>query len=63
MPIFLWAESLCMQTKLIISVKEARKLLGKDARLFSDDQITELILIFSDLSNDILNDIIVPNNQ
>ena len=33
-----------MKPSLIISIKEARKLLGKEAKEMSDDQIEELII-------------------
>jgi len=33
-----------MQTDLIISIKEARKILGKEAENLSDDQIEDLII-------------------
>jgi len=39
---------------LIISVKEARKILGKDAHQLSDDQIQELILQFTSMANEFL---------
>ncbi len=39
----------------VITVKEARKILGKDYKSFSDDQILELIQGFSNMSNDFIN--------
>jgi hypothetical protein len=33
-----------MEANLIISVKEARKLLGEDAKVMSDDDVEELVL-------------------
>lgn len=40
--------------KLIISVKEARKLLGKDAEDMSDDEIVHLIATLNLLAKDTL---------
>jgi len=34
---------MAMEANLIISIKEARKLLGKDAQGMSDDDVEELI--------------------
>lgn len=34
---------MAMEANLIISIKEARKLLGKDAKGMSDDDVEELI--------------------
>lgn len=36
--------------RLIISVKEARKILGKQAHSMSDDQVEEMIIVLSDMS-------------
>lgn len=36
--------------RLIISVKEARKILGKQAHAISDNQIEEMIILLSDMS-------------
>lgn len=36
--------------RLIISVKEARKILGKQSHAMSDDQIEEMIIVLSDMS-------------
>jgi hypothetical protein len=49
-----------MKDKPIISVNEARKLLGKDARELSDQEIIELITLLTEtaqyfLSNNISN--------
>jgi len=43
--------------ELIISIKEARKLLGKDANSMSDDQIAEYILLFTSMGSDFLQDL------
>ena len=37
-----------MKDKPIITVKEARRLLGKDAKGLDDDQIMDMILLMSD---------------
>jgi hypothetical protein len=42
--------------KPLITVKEARKLLGADARGMSDDQIEELILLLTSTAEDFLQD-------
>lgn len=47
---------------LIISVKEMRKLLGKDASAMTDDQVTELIITLTEASSVLLNSL-VPKNQ
>jgi len=41
---------------LVISIKESRKLLGKDAEQFSDNQIEQLILDLVSLGHDELMD-------
>ncbi len=40
--------------KLIISVPEARKLLGKDAHTLSDDQVKELIASLTSMAEQFL---------
>lgn len=45
-----------MDNKLIISVKEARKLLGKDGLHLSDDQVKLLIVDLTDMSSEQLNE-------
>lgn len=49
-----------MAPKLIISVKEMRKLLGSDGNSMSDDQIELLILTLTESSSMLLNQITVP---
>ncbi len=44
-------------TSLIISVKEARKLLGQEAKSMSDNQIAEFILLLTSVSSDFLQDL------
>ena len=39
---------------LIISVGEAKKVLGKDAKGLSDDEIAEHILLFADLAQTLI---------
>ncbi len=39
---------------LIITVKEARKLLGKDSRNMSDSHVVELIQLLTSIANDFL---------
>lgn len=40
-----------MEVRAIITVKEARKLLGKDAESLSDDQVQEIIVALKVLAN------------
>ncbi len=40
--------------RLVISVKEARKVLGKDAHTLSDSQVKELILVLTSMAEDFL---------
>jgi hypothetical protein len=40
---------------LIISIKEARKVLGKDAESLSDDDLIKVIVSFSKISNGIFD--------
>ena len=47
----------------IITVKEARKILGKDAIDLSDASIMGIIHSVSKISNNLLDNIRVPNNQ
>lgn len=51
------------QTLLLISVKEARKLLGKDAEKLSDDQIEEMIILMTAVGAEYLRDDAVPKNE
>lgn len=44
-------------SRLIISVKEARKLMGKDAVSLSDSQIEDLIITLTEASNMLLSQI------
>lgn len=44
----------------VISVKEARKLLGKDGQELSDDQIKNLIITLTEASSLLLNQNVVP---
>ncbi len=39
----------------IISIKEARKLLGVESRDMSDDQVLEVIIFFQKLANNLLD--------
>jgi hypothetical protein len=48
---------------LIISVKEARKLLGKDGEQLADDQIEHLIITLTEMSSVLLNQDMVPKIQ
>jgi hypothetical protein len=43
--------------QLVISVKEARKLLGMDGKLLPDSQIAELIKTLTSVANDYLQDL------
>lgn len=40
--------------QLVISIKEARKLLGKDAHTLSDNQVKELVLLLTSMAEDFL---------
>lgn len=40
--------------RLVITVKEARKLLGKDAHTLSDSQVKELIEVLTSIAEDFL---------
>ena len=48
---------------LIISVKEMRKFLGKDAVGMTDDQVADLIITLTDASSRLLNSMSVPKKQ
>lgn len=41
-------------TRLIISIKEARKILGKQAHMLSDYQIENMIIVLTDMSERLL---------
>lgn len=41
----------------VISVKEARKLLGVDGKALSDNQIAELVEALTSMANDFLQDL------
>jgi hypothetical protein len=43
-----------LPTSLIISVKEARKILGADAKDMSDNQMQELIELITSMAEDFL---------
>ena len=49
-----------MDSQLIISVKEMRKLLGTDGNNLSDDQIELLIMTLTESSSMMLNQKMVP---
>lgn len=51
------------QEHLILSIKETRKLLGKDGEHLTDDQIEHLIITLTELSSILLNQIVVPKNK
>lgn len=44
------------QTKQIVSVKEARKLLGHNARLMSDSQIEYMVALLTAIADSFLQD-------
>lgn len=44
-------------TQQVISVKEARKLLGKDGKTLSDNQLVELIQTLTLVADDFLQDL------
>jgi len=46
-----------MHDPLVISVKEARKLLGLDGKSLSNNQIADLIQTLTSVANDYLNDL------
>jgi hypothetical protein len=43
--------------QLVISIKEARKLLGKDGKTLSDSQVIELIQTLTVVADDFLQDL------
>lgn len=47
----------------IISLKEARKLLGVDSSRLSDNDLLRIIQSIQLIANDILDSTIVPNND
>ena len=49
--------------KLIISVKEARKILGKNADIFSDEDLARMIGQIYHLSEQLLEYVKVPKKQ
>ena len=51
-----------MKDEPLISIKEARKLLGKEAQELSDEEIMELIKLLTDSAKEYLK-IIVLNSQ
>ena len=48
---------------LIISLKEARKLLGSESSGISDEYLAKIINSFENLSSRALDHILVPNNH
>jgi len=51
-----------MKDEPLISIKEARKLLGKDAHGLGDEEVMELITLLTDTAKEYLK-IIVLNSQ
>jgi Ca2+-binding EF-hand superfamily protein len=49
-----------VKQRLIISVNEARKLLGKDGEHLTDEQVEDLILTLTGASSLLLNQNLVP---
>lgn len=43
--------------QLVISIKEARKLLGQDSKILSDSQVIELIQTLTVVADDFLQDL------
>lgn len=41
-------------SKPLITVKEARKILGADAKLLNDDQVKEMIVLLTDMAEQFL---------
>ena len=57
-------DSFLCSNKIIISVKEARKLLGKDCSdKLSDADLSRMIGIFSKLASSLVDTNIVPKNK
>lgn len=52
-----------LQKPLIISVKEMRKLLGKDGNMLSDEMVEQLIMTLTETSHMLLNQKEVPKKQ
>ena len=56
-------ESLSIAEKPIISIKEARKVLGKEYDGLSDDNLQRVVISLHKIANKLLESIRVPNNQ
>jgi hypothetical protein len=52
-----------LSTPLVISVGEARKILGKQADELEDDQIIDVILSLTDIATTLLQQDYVPRNE
>ena len=52
-----------VQSKLIISVKEARTFLGSDAAELTDEEVEELIITLTGIASTFLRKPVVPKNK
>jgi hypothetical protein len=51
------------QNKQIISLKEARKLIGKDGQYLTDDDLMGLIIQMQQIASSMIDSALVPNNE
>ncbi len=56
-------QTLTISDKPIISVNEARKILGKEYENLSDDSLQRVIVSLHKIANSLLDSIRVPNNE
>lgn len=56
-------QTLSISEKPIISVNEARKILGKEYENLSDDSLQRVIVSLHKIANSLLDSIRVPNNE
>jgi hypothetical protein len=51
------------QPQLIVSISEARKLLGKEARDLTDAEVEEIIIVLTGIASRFLRRVEVPKNK
>lgn len=56
-------QSMSITDKPIISIKEARKILGKEYDSLSDDGLQRVIMSLHKIANNLLDSIKVPNTK
>lgn len=52
-----------MLGNLIVSIKEARKILGKDAKNMTDKDVSSLITAYDDIATLIIRNYTIPKNS